>query len=300
MNISFTLKHLRYFLALYESKHFGRAAEACFVTQPTLSAAIKEFEEIIGLQLFERTKRSVLITPAGEEIAERARQIIQLSQSLAELAQSQHAPLTGDLHLGVIPTIGPYLLPQLMPTLRKSYPDLKLFLREDQSARLIDSLRDGRLDILILALPYDTENVEVFPFMDDPFVVATPQNHPYADLDNVPVDKLKEENLLLLEEGHCLRDHALAACAWPTTQSNQQFAATSLPTLIQMVANGLGVTLLPQMAIDSGLTDGTDINCTPLPENSPPRGIGLVWRATSGRREEFRQLGQFFKETLER
>ncbi|WP_135075941.1 hydrogen peroxide-inducible genes activator [Terasakiella sp. SH-1] len=298
MNASFSLKHLKYFIAVGEHKHFGRAAQACFVTQPTLSAAIKEFEDLLGVQLFERTKRHVLVTPIGEELLERAKAIILEANALMEFAQSKGNPLNGDLRLGVIPTIAPFLLPKLMHAIRDEFPDLTLYLKEDQTARLLDSLHGGHLDLLILALPYEAEGVETLTFMQDSFYCALPLSHPMCDHKAIMPHDLYDEDLLLLEEGNCIREHAMAACSWPSNKGPNEFGATSLSTIVQMVANGLGITLLPQMAIEAGIDKGCDIKTIPLAQNSPPRDIGLVWRKTSGRAEEFKMLATFLKETL--
>jgi LysR family transcriptional regulator, hydrogen peroxide-inducible genes activator len=298
MNITYTLKHLRYLIAVAELKHFGKAANACFVTQPTLSAAIKELEDILGLRLLERTKRSVMVTPAGIEIVSLAKDIILRAEALLDVAHTQSAPLSGDIRLGVIPTVGPYLLPNLMVKIRSQFPDLKLYLKEDQTERLLTQLKNGHLDLLILALPYASEAIESFSFLDDSFYLAVPETHPLAHNTLIRNEDIYTENLLLLEEGHCLRDHAMAACSWSGGQNKNEFAATSLSTIVQMVANGLGITLLPEMSIKSGILNGTGLITIPLSEASPPRQIGLVWRKTSGRRSEFNMLGTFLKENL--
>jgi len=298
MNAIYTLKHLKYFITLAELKHFGHAAQACYVTQPTLSAAIRELEEILGLQLFERTRRSVLITPQALEILERAKEIVLQADALMELAHAKGKPLSGELRVGVIPTIAPFLLPELMTKVRQAFPDLLLYLKEDQTARLLDALHDGQLDLLILALPYDHDGIDSEVFMQDPFYCALPAHHPLSKKRVIQNEDIFEEKLLLLEEGHCLRDHALAACSWPRHQSTNEFGATSLSTIIQMVASGLGLTLLPHMAVQAGITNGTGLKTIPLSKQSPPRDIGLVWRKTSGRGEEFRKLADFLKEAL--
>jgi LysR family transcriptional regulator, hydrogen peroxide-inducible genes activator len=296
MTAHYTLKHLRYFIAVAKYKHFGHAADACFVTQPTLSSAIKELEEILGVRLLERTKRSVLVTPIGNTVLERARTIINEADSLVELVQTRRTPLCGELRMGVIPTIGPFLLPKIMTQIRKKFPDLQLYLTEDTTERLLSSLREGNQDLLILALPYESEGIETDIFMQDPFYCALPLDHPLTKKTEIKNEDIFEENLLLLAEGHCLRDHALAACSWRGAQNTREFAATSLSTIVQMVSNGLGITLLPKIAIDAGITQGCDLKTIPLSKSSPPRDIGLVWRKTSGRVDEFKMLGQFMKE----
>jgi len=298
MNAIYTLKHLKYFIALAELKHFGHAAQACFVTQPTLSAAIKELEDILGLQLFERTRRSVLLTPQAHDILERAKEIVLQADALMELAHAKGKPLQGELRVGVIPTIAPYLLPNLMTKVRSAYPDLVLYLKEDQTERLLNALHDGQLDLLILALPYEHDGIDSQVFMQDPFYCALTPDHHLAKKKTIRNQDLFEENLLLLEEGHCLRDHALAACSWPKNKNANEFAATSLSTIVQMVANGLGLTLLPEMAVRAGITQGTGLKTIALDQDSPPRDIGLVWRKTSGRCDEFRMLADFLKEAL--
>lgn len=296
MNATYTLKHLKYFISVAKFKHFGRAADACFVTQPTLSAAIREFEDILGVQLLERTKRSVLITPIGEEVLKRAKDILVQADSLMEMARSKGAPLNGELRLGVIPTIGPYLLPQIMEDVRRHFPDLTLYLKEDQTERLLAALKEGQLDVLILALPYESDAIDSYTFMQDRFFCALAKDHPLAQKKQIENQQIISENLLLLEEGHCLRDHAMAACSWEGARNINEFGATSLSTIVHMVANGLGITLLPEMAIKAGITRGTDLITIPLAKSSPPRDIGLVWRKTSGRKEEFTLLGHFLKE----
>lgn len=298
MKAIYTLKHLKYFITLAEVKHFGHAAQACFVTQPTLSAAIKELEDILGLQLFERTRRSVLLTPQAHDILERAKEIVLQADALMELAHAKGKPLHGELRVGVIPTIAPYLLPDLMTKVRNAYPELLLYLKEDQTERLLHALNDGQLDLLILALPYEHDGIDSEIFMQDPFYCALPPKHPLARKKAIRNADLFDENLLLLEEGHCLRDHALAACSWPKNKTSDEFAATSLATIVQMVANGLGLTLLPEMAVRSGITQGTGLKNIPLDHESPARDIGLVWRKTSGRSTEFRMLADFLKEAL--
>ncbi|WP_051341068.1 hydrogen peroxide-inducible genes activator [Azospirillum halopraeferens] len=290
-----TLRQLRYLVAVVDRCHFGRAAEACHVSQSTLSAGIQELEELLGTPLLERTKRSVMPTPLGREIAARARDLLKAAEDLVDIARATEDPMAGPLHLGVIPTIGPFLVPRLMPALRDAFPDLKLFLREDQTARLLDRLDSGELDAALLALPYPSGDVESVDIAVDRFWVVCPPGHrlcrkPAADPADVAVD-----DLLLLEDGHCLRDHALAACDLEAGRRNSAFQGTSLHTLVQMVANGLGVTLLPQMALDTGILRGLDLAVRPLSGARPYRRIGLVWRRTSGRKETFRRLADALK-----
>jgi LysR family hydrogen peroxide-inducible transcriptional activator len=290
-----TLKQLRYLSALADHLHFGQAAEACHVTQSTLSAGIQELETLLDAPLVDRTKRSVMFTPLGEDIVARGRAILRAAEDLVSLADAAREPLTGVLRLGVIPTIGPYLLPRLLPGLRARHPRLRLYLREEQTQRLIDRLLAGEIDLALLALPYPCGDVETRVLGRDSFQVALPKDHPLAALDAVPVARLATEPLLLLEDGHCLRDHALAACAFEGARQRGPFEATSLMTLVQMVANGLGVTLVPSLAVSAGLLAGTDVVARPLEDARAAREIGLVWRRGAGRRVEF----QAFADALE-
>ena len=286
-----TLRQLRYLVALAEHRHFGRAAEACFATQSTLSAGLQELETLLGVVLVERTKRRVMLTPLGEGVVARARTVLQGAEEITELAQASRLPLSGPLRLGVIPTIGPYMLPQALPRLRLAYPRLRLYLREDQTARLLERLASGDLDLVLLALPYAAE-METLALFDDAFLLACPPDHPLAARAAVSGADLADAGLLLLEEGHCLSQHALAACRLPAPARGEGMLATSLGTLVQMVANGLGVTLLPRMAVDGGVLAGTGLVTRPLADTGASRSIGLAWRTSSPRKDEFRLLGR--------
>jgi LysR family transcriptional regulator, hydrogen peroxide-inducible genes activator len=292
-----SVRHLRHLLALYDCGHFGRAAEACRVTQSTLSASIKELEAVLEATLVDRTKRRVVLTPVGIETVERARRIIKDIEDLVSFTASAREPLSGALRMGAIPTVGPFLLPRVLPGLRDSYGRLKLYLVEDLTERLIDSLHRGQLDVVLLAFPYDCGAVETAILFEDPFVVGLPSNHPLAKEGAVKPQRLWNADLLLLKDGHCLRDHALSACHLADRRRTEGFEATSLPTLVQMVDNGLGITLLPWLAVEAGLLLGTGLVTRPLLANDPTRKIGLVWRRGTGRREEFRLLA---KELTER
>ncbi|MCG8505091.1 MAG: LysR substrate-binding domain-containing protein [Sphingomonadales bacterium] len=290
-----TLKQLRYLVALRDHLHFGRAAEACNVTQSTLSAGIQELENLLDTILVERTKRSVLFTPLGERVVEKARVVLREAEGLAELTRAAKAPLCGELRMGVIPTIAPFFLPYVLPNLRKAYPELKLYLKEDLSGVVCDDLLRGRLDVVLYALPYNCGNAVEVPLFDDPFYAAfRTEDFPDAPASWDPED-LPAERLLLLEEGHCLRDHALAACSLPGLKADRSILGTSLHTLVQMVDNGLGMTLLPKMAVDRGILDGTDIQTCPLGGAAPFRTIGLIWRRHSPRQDEYEILAEFLK-----
>src|SRR5262245_19872512 len=287
-----TLKQLRHFAALAEHKHFGKAAAACFVTQSTLSASLKELEEILQAPLVDRTRRQVVLTPLGEEILGRAQKLLEEARDLTLAAQAAREPLTGTVRLGVIPTIGPFLLPRILPSLREAWPKLKLYLREDQTEPLLEQLHAGRLDALVLALPYDCGNVETALLFKDRFSLALRRDHPLARAKRVDPATVESETLLLLQEGHCLRGHALSACRIGDKAHADAFEATSLPTLVQMVDNGLGVTLLPQLALDAGVLKGTEMVARPVDVDNPERDIALVWRKGTARRDEFQLLAR--------
>jgi LysR family hydrogen peroxide-inducible transcriptional activator len=277
------LKDLQYLVALADTRHFGRAAERCFVSQPTLSAQLRKLEDYLGVKLVERQPRRVALTPAGERVVERARRILQESDEIVSLAKREHDPLAGRLDVALIPTIGPYLLPRVAPAIRKALPKLQLMLHEHQTAPLLDRLRSGELDLGILALPVDEEGLRVRKLFDEPFSVALPSQHPLAQRKSLSIDDLEGETLLLLEDGHCLRDQALEVCSRIDVREPQDFRATSLETLRQMVAAGLGITLLPQMAVHSPYGDPRTLTLRPLIRPVPLRRIGAVWRKSSTR-----------------
>jgi LysR family hydrogen peroxide-inducible transcriptional activator len=287
-----SVRHLRHLVALADHAHFGHAAAACHVTQSTLSASIKELEALLEGGLVDRTKRSVVLTPIGLETVNRARRIIADLEELAAAVRASRDPLTGTVRMGVIPTIGPYLLPRLLPELRRAYIQLKLYLVEDLTARLIEALHEGKLDVVLLALPYDCGAVETSILFEDRFIVALPKGHVLANEASITADQLMHEDLLLLKDGHCLREHALAACNLASGGHSEAFEATSLPTLVQMVDNGLGTTLLPVLAVEAGLLRGTSLVSRPFISDNPAREIGLVWRKGTGRRHEFILLAQ--------
>lgn len=287
-----TLKQLRHLVALAEHRHFGKAAGACFVTQSTLSASLKELEEVLRAPLVDRTNRRVSLTPLGEATVERARRLLDAAQEIVLAAQAERAPLTGTIRLGVIPTIGPFLLPRILPVLREAWPHLKLYLREDQTELLLEDLRAGRVDAVLLALPYDCGNVDTALLFRDEFHLAVRRDNRLAHKSEVTSRAIEAETLLLLKEGHCLRGHALSACRVGDKAHVDAFEATSLHTLVQMVDNGLGVTLLPQLALDAGILGGTDLVARPLHTARPWRDIALVWRKGTARGKEFQLLGQ--------
>ena len=284
-----TLRQLRYLVALGDTLHFGRAAAACHVSQPSLSAQIQQLEEMLGATLVERTKHRVLLTPAGEDAVDRARAVLAQVDDLSQAVRAAGRPLSGALRMGVIPTSGPYLLPRVLPALRAAYPDLKLYLREDLTERLLDRLRAGDLDLGLLALPVTEPGVEILPVYMEPFLVAMPRGHRLDNAETIAEGELKDETLLLLEDGHCFRDQALDVCALSGAQAGDGFAATSLPTLVEMVAGGLGLTLLPALAAPS-LAAGGQIGLRRFAEPAPTRTMALVWRRGSPRSGDIRRL----------
>jgi LysR family transcriptional regulator, hydrogen peroxide-inducible genes activator len=282
-----TLKQLQYLAALYEHGHFGKAAEACFVTQSTLSAGVRELELLLGLVLVERTRRVVRFTPLGNRIVHKAHRILREAEELAEMARATGKPLGDELRMSVIPTIAPFLLPKLLPALRKQYPDLKLYLREEASAAAIEALHHGQVDCVLLALPFAAGDIEKATLFHDALYVAFPNDDPRNPPASVSPDVIDESRLLLLVDGHCLKDHALAACNRPELRASASMLGTSLHTLIQMVDNGLGLTLIPQMAVDAGLLNGTQVQARPLDAQHASREVALIWRTNSPRRDEF-------------
>jgi LysR family hydrogen peroxide-inducible transcriptional activator len=300
-----TLRQLHYLVTVVETRHFGRAADACFVTQSTL-AGIQELEELLGVALLERSKRHVLPTPIGLQIAAEAQEALRIANDIVALAGAAREPLSGPLRLGVIPTIGPFVLPAALAELRDRHPNLRLYLREDQTARLLDQLADGQLDAVLMALPWPTPEFESLSLAEDRFYVAFPKDHRFSagtgplDIDALRPPAISPEDLLLLEEGHCMRQHALAACDLADGGKGRSFQATSLYTLVQMVANGIGITLLPAIALGSDTMRRVEIGIRPLAGERASRDIGLVWRAKSPRREEYRQLGKILAGGMDR
>lgn len=291
-----TIKQLQYLVALHEHGHFGRAAEASFVSQSTLSAGIRELETLLGVTLVERSRRMVRFTPLGLRVVEKAHRLLREAEELSELVQAAGKPLAGELHMSVIPTIAPFLLPRILPRLRKERPQLKLYLREEPSGDAVESLQHGRVDCVLLALPYPTGEVEMEHIGDDTLFVAFPGEEGKDLPASVAPSMIDEKRLMLLEDGHCLKEHALAACNRPGMRASAEMIGTSLHTLVQMVDNGLGVTLLPQMALDAGILEHTSVVSRPLKSNQASREIALVWRKNSPRSDEFRLLAKELRE----
>jgi len=281
-----TVKQLQYLVALRRFGHFGRAADACFVTQSTLSAGLRELETLLGVTLVERTRRVVRFTALGEKISDKAIRVLRETEELAEMARAQGRPLHGELRMGVIPTIAPFLLPTMLPRLRDQWPELKLYLREETSAAACEALHRGQLDCVLLALPFACGEIDSTPLFDDPLFIAYPNGEAPRGAAVAAAD-IDETRLLLLEDGHCLKDHALSACNRPELRAHAAMMGTSLHTLVQMVDNGLGLTFVPGMAIAAGILAGTGVDARPLRSANPYRRIALIWRRSSPRETEF-------------
>ena len=284
-----TIKQLQYLVALRAHGHFGKAAEACFVTQSTLSAGLRELETLLGVVLVERTRRVVRFTALGEKVADKAVRVLREAEELAELARAEGKPLHGELRMGVIPTIAPFLLPAMLPRLRTEWPELKLYLREETSQAACEALHRGQLDCVLLALPYPCGDVDSAPLFDDRLYVAFPSGEAPGGT-SVDVAAIDENRMLLLEDGHCLKDHALSACNRPELRARAAMMGTSLHTLVQMVDNGLGLTFIPEMAIDAGILEGTQVDARRLRSEHGFRRVALIWRRSSPRENEFQLL----------
>jgi LysR family hydrogen peroxide-inducible transcriptional activator len=292
-----TLRQLQYLKLLAEHRSFSRAAEAAHVTQPTLSAGVQELEKILGAPVVDRGRGGVILTAAGEEAVARAATILTQAEDLVQAARGAGQPLAGRFRLGVIPTIAPFLLPRALPALRRRFPKLRLFLREDLTGRMLAALKAGALDAALVALPYDMTGLDWAEVEEDELFAAFPANHPLTAEARVSPARLDDQDLILLEDGHCLREHALAACGLSPTRPRDDaaFAATSLPTLVQMVGSGLGISFLPAMAIAAGLADAAAVTVRPLAADHPSRQIVVAWRAGSSRAAEGRLLAEVFR-----
>jgi len=294
------LKDLRYLVAVADTRHFGHAADRCFVSQPTLSAQLKKLEAYLGVQLIERQPRRIQLTEVGEAIVARARRILEASEEIVALARNQHDPLSGRLRLALLPTIGPYLLPVVAPRLRKALPRLDLLLYEHQTGPMLERLQAGEIDAGILALPIHGEGLVQRELYAEPFVVALPSGHALAKRHTLKVQDLTDQTLLLLEDGHCLRDQALAVCSHSGVQEKQDFRATSLETLRQMVASGSGITLLPELASQGAYGSARGVTVVPFARPAPVRHVGAVWRKTSARGQAIEAVCKVIREALSR
>lgn len=294
--MTLSIKQLKYFVSVAEHRHFSKAAAACFVTQSTLSTAIRELEQQLGVVIFERNRKSVLITPVGEKLLAQARAILGEVEDFVRLARAEEGALNGEIRLGVIPTIGPFLLPKMLAELRQSYGKLRLYLKEEISSRLADMLKQGQLDVLMLAFPYPLRDVEIVTLFEDEFLLCMPPGHALESKRSLRQKQLRGEAMLLLEEGHCLRDHALEACELRSADTNLVYQGTSLHTLVQMVAGGLGLTLLPAMAVAGDVLGDTGLPLRRFSSEKVCRRIGMAWRKSDPRRDEYRILAEFIAE----
>ncbi len=290
-----TLKQLKYLCAIADTRHFGQAAQACHISQSTLSAALQDLEECLETTLVERSNKRVILTPTGEDVVTRAREILTGVCDLVDACTTSREPLSGKMRMGVIPTIAPYILPELLNRLRETHKSFRLYLREDLSGRLVSALLGGELDILLMALPYPAENTETMHLFYDDFLLAFNTSHPIRSQRKLKTEDLRGQDLLLLEDGHCLRDHALDACKLKPDNIAIPYQAASLNTLVQMVANDIGITLLPQMAVSANILTGTEVKTRHFDEKNIWRSIGLMWRKKTPRRTEFKLLGDFIK-----
>lgn len=289
------LRDLRYLVALAELRHFGRAADACHVSQPTLSTQVRKLEEELGVALIERSPRQVMLTSAGADIVERARRILSDIDELRESARRSSDPEAGSVRLGLFPTLGPYLLPHVVPAIGVRFPRLELLLVEDKTELLLTQLRAGRLDAAVLALPLHEEGLHVELLFEEPFMLAVPSSHPLAGRRNLQLGDLVNEHLLLLEEGHCMRDQALAVCSLAGAGERSGFRATSMETLRQMVSAGVGVTLLPMLAVKPPVPASPTIQLLSFKNPPPSRRLAMVWRKSSAMDGFLRQLADVLR-----
>ncbi|HYD72154.1 MAG TPA: hydrogen peroxide-inducible genes activator [Candidatus Binatia bacterium] len=291
-----TLRQLQFLISLRAEGSFVAAADAVGVTQPTLSAGIKDLENALGVTLVERGRNGAVLTPAGEDAAERAARAIGEVEELVRTVQAAGEPFSGAFRLGAIPTIAPFLLPRALPLLKKKFPRLRLQMREDLTHRLVDQLRARTLDAALIALPYEAHGVATLPIAEDEFLFLGPEDHPLAKRNDLKPEQLKQEELLLLEDGHCLREHALSACRLSPSKRSSEVGATSLHTLVQMVAGGMGVTLLPKIAAEAGATAGAHVALRAFAKPVVGRAIGVAWRDHGARADEARMLGDVLRE----
>jgi len=288
------LRDLRYLVALAEHKHFGRAANASFVSQPTLSTQIRKLEEELGVALVERTPRKVLLTETGREIAQRAREVLNEVEQIRQIARRTKDPESGTVRLGIFPTLGPYLLPHVVPRIRERYPRLELLLVEEKTETILRQLREGRLDAAVLAQPIHDDQLHQEFLFEEPFLLAVPEHHPLASRKQLKLEDLSDQSLLLLEEGHCLRDQALEVCQLAGAGEKSGFRATSLETLRQMVAANVGVTLLPTLAVKPPVAHSNDIHLIEFRGHAPSRRIAMVWRKSSAMAPFLKRLAELF------
>ena len=292
------LRDLEYLIAVEEERHFHKAAERCFVSQPTLSGQLKKLEQELDILLVDRNNRQVVMTEAGQVIAEQARKVLLEARAIKEIASTFHDPMAGELHVGLIPTVAPYLLPVIMPVLKKSYPKLKLWLHEQQTAVLLKQLRKAELDLLILALPVETNEFSEIDLFNESFVLAVPKDEQLAKKKTIRLSDLDNREMLLLEEGHCLRGQALDVCFAAGASEQSGFQATSLETLRHMVAEGMGMTLLPELSVPKKVRKDDTIRYLPFTNPQPSRRIGMLYRKGSYREETFFKMAEVIKAVI--
>ncbi|OED39871.1 LysR family transcriptional regulator [Chromatiales bacterium (ex Bugula neritina AB1)] len=297
MNNLPTFKQLRYLVTLEQHLHFGKAATACSVTQSAFSSAIKELEIILNVSLVDRTNRSVVFTPVGTRISSEARSVLQGLEGISHIASAAQRPLSGQLHLGVVPTVAPFVLPKLVPVLRRKFPALELHLREEKTLVIHQMLMNGDLDLMLLALPYELGNTETISIFNDKFKLAYNKDTELIDPDNYKHVTTSDNSILLLEDGHCMREHALSACNFAHKDKISNFSASGIYSLVQMVNSDLGITFIPQMAIDCGILKNTQVHTRDLEEDSH-RVIGLAWRKSSARVKEFKLLAAVIRDCM--
>jgi LysR family transcriptional regulator, hydrogen peroxide-inducible genes activator len=290
------LRDLKYLIALADHRHFGRAASACFISQPTLSTQIRKLEEELGVALFERTPRKVMLTPVGMDIAERARRIVSDVEQMKEAARRSQKPEAGTVRLGIFPTLGPYLLPHVIPGIRERFPELQLLLVEEKSDLLLARLRDGRLDAALLAEPVHDDQLHAEFLFEEPFLLAVPEQHPFAQRGSLAIDDLAHEDLLLLEDGHCLRQQTLDVCHLSGASEKTEFRATSLETLRQMVAANVGMTLLPSLAVQPPVAQPPSIRLLSFKDSQPSRRIAMFWRRSTAMDDFLKRLADSFRQ----
>jgi LysR family hydrogen peroxide-inducible transcriptional activator len=289
------LRALQYFVKLADLRHFSKAADACFVSQPTLSTQIRKLEEELGVQLVERSPRNIMLTPVGEEIAERTRLVLSDIDQIKAVARRAGDPADGSLSLGLFPTLAPYLLPHVVPLIRKRYSNLRLQLAEEKTEKIVRMLHQGELDAALLALPISEDGLEMEILFKEPFVLAVPANHALQEKSQISLDDLNGSELLLLDEGHCLREHALEVCALAGAHERVDFHATSMETLRQMVAADVGITLMPLLSVKPPIAKTGNLIFRPFTDPAPSRTIALAWRSSSALSAFLRELSACFK-----
>lgn len=292
------IRDFEYLVALDEVKSFRKASERCHVTQPTLSGQLCKLEDLLGVQLVERARQGLMLTPAGREVTRRARLILAEMEQIKDISESFQDPMRGKLRMGLIPTLGPYLLPHVIPSLARNFPALELFLYEEQTHRLLQKLQSAEHDLIILALPVESKGMTAIELMDEPFLLAIPEGHGLTGKESVCIEDLQDERILLLEDGHCLRDHALEVCTLAGAKENPEFQGTSLETLRHMVSAGMGVTLMPHYSVPPADENPLPVQYLRFEDPAPSRTIGLLFRESSPRQACFTNIARTITQSL--